>query len=83
MNITAINQALVPLAIPGTAGSTDVALPTQQHFSSLLNAPEATESPDAMLNNQKVLSEMLVGVDLTAKVAGSLTQTINKLVNMS
>jgi len=39
-------------------------------------------SPEAMLGTQMLMSKAIVQVDLAAKTAGALSQSINKLVNM-
>ncbi|MBC8642802.1 type III secretion system inner rod subunit SctI [Caballeronia sp. EK] len=54
----------------------------KERFAALLDNPEAVSSPDALLAAQMELTKVTVGADLTAKVAGLLTQTVNKLVSM-
>ncbi|NRD74517.1 type III secretion system inner rod subunit SctI [Shewanella sp. VB17] len=39
-------------------------------------------SPEAMLGGQMLMAKAVIEVDLAAKTAGSLSQSINKLVNM-
>ncbi|QDO84238.1 EscI/YscI/HrpB family type III secretion system inner rod protein [Shewanella psychropiezotolerans] len=39
-------------------------------------------SPEAMLASQMLMGKAIVEVDLAAKTAGALSQSINKLVNM-
>ncbi|CAM3320091.1 type III secretion system inner rod subunit SctI [Shewanella violacea] len=39
-------------------------------------------SPEAMLGGQMLMGKAVIEVDLVAKTAGSLSQSINKLVNM-
>ncbi|EAA3660115.1 type III secretion system inner rod subunit SctI [Salmonella enterica] len=81
--IHAIGQALAPVTPLGLDNPPEVDLPTQQRFAALLNNPEISDSPHGLMAAQSALTELAVGVDLTAKVAGSLGQTINKLVNLS
>lgn len=83
MNIDAINNSLLSFLPVEQSTGAEVDIPTQQHFASLLNAPEATASPDSLVGAQGALSELAVGTEMTAKVAGSLTQAVNKLVNIS
>lgn len=39
-------------------------------------------SPEAMLGGQLLMGKAIVEVDLAAKTAGAISQSINKLVNM-
>ncbi|WP_342322895.1 type III secretion system inner rod subunit SctI [Kosakonia sp. BYX6] len=62
--------------------------PTQQQadrFSALLQAdlPSGAVSPQEMLTRQLNTVGLTVGVDLCAKLTGSVSQSINKLVNMT
>ncbi|BEV73185.1 MULTISPECIES: type III secretion system inner rod subunit SctI [unclassified Paludibacterium] len=63
-----------PLPPPPSAQAVD-------RFAALLSA-EAPGSPEGMLQAQGALTQLTLGSDLTAKVAGALTQAINKLVNL-
>ena len=81
--IHAVSQALAPVTPLGQARPAEVDLPTQQRFATLLNSPLTSDSPDRLIEAQSAFTELAVGIDLTAKVAGSLGQTINKLVNLS
>ncbi|MBZ6071271.1 type III secretion system inner rod subunit SctI [Aeromonas schubertii] len=81
--IHAIAQALAPVTPLAQPNPAEVDLPTQQRFAALLNSPQTSDSPSGLMGAQSALTELAVGVDLTAKVAGSLGQTINKLVNLS
>lgn len=82
--INAIGHTLAPLSpLNQTSSAEEVDLSTQQRFSALLNPSQAVDSPEHLIGSQLALTEMAIGVDLTAKVAGSLTQSINKLVNLS
>lgn len=81
--IHAIGQALAPVNPLGQANPAEVDLPTQQRFAALLSSSVTSDSPNGLMGAQSTLTELAVGVDLTAKVAGSLAQTINKLVNLS
>lgn len=56
---------------------------SKQYFSELLNPIDSTKSIEATKNAQKALSEWSLGADITAKTAGSFSQAINKLVNMT
>lgn len=51
-------------------------------FDRLLNDPEHL-SPQAMLLKQADVMASVVTVDLTAKVAGAFSQSVNKLTNMT
>ncbi|MFM5540444.1 type III secretion system inner rod subunit SctI [Aeromonas veronii] len=79
--IHTIGQALAPATPLSTPAKVDIS--TQQYFAALLNNSMNSTSPDALMGAQSALTELAVGMDFTAKVAGSLGQTINKLVNMS
>lgn len=81
MNI--ITSRLMPQIAPQLATS---APPTQDQasaFHQLLYAGTSMTSPDQMLVKQLDTLNMAVGVDLGAKIAGSVSQSINKLVNMA
>ncbi|PHV11497.1 type III secretion system inner rod subunit SctI [Chitinimonas sp. BJB300] len=83
MNIDAI-QSLLPNMNP-TDATAPVAAPdaaTQSRFAALLQPPQAVVDPVQLVAAQGQLSTITVGTELAAKVAGSLTQTVNKLVNM-
>ncbi len=82
MTITAISHALSAIAPLGGPEAATPDLPAQQRFAELLNAPQSADAPDALFSAQGALNELTVGAELTAKVAGSLTQSINKLVNI-
>lgn len=60
----------------------DVDFSVQQRFAEYLSSPQTT-SPEVMLGVQKILNELAVNTELTAKIAGSVTQTINKLTSLS
>lgn len=83
MSIAAITQALGAIAPLGPSGPVTPDVPAQQRFAQLLNNPQAADDPGVLFAAQGALSELTVGTELTAKLAGSLTQSINKLVNMS
>ncbi|MFM0515382.1 type III secretion system inner rod subunit SctI [Paraburkholderia sp. RL17-373-BIF-A] len=78
-SIANISSALAPVSQSPAATPSSTA---QQQFADLLGGPSPTNSPDALLGAQFELTQMMVGTELTAKVAGSITQSINKLVNM-
>lgn len=82
MSIEAISHALAALAPLGQSEAPAPDASSQQRFAALLDSQKAADSPDALFAAQSVLSELTVGCELTAKVAGSLTQSINKLVSM-
>ena len=82
MTVAAINNALSAIAPLGQTEAVTPDIPAQQRFAELLNAPQTANAPDALFSAQGALNELTVGAELTAKVAGSLTQSINKLVNI-
>ena len=49
----------------------------------LLGVLSAPSSPQEMLTRQMDTMGLTVGVDLCAKLSGSVSQSINKLVNMT
>ncbi|BAE74569.1 Type III secretion needle MxiH like protein [Sodalis glossinidius str. 'morsitans'] len=69
------------LMAPPSEGSPDAAAA----FSQLLYgaAPVTSLSPHDMLVRQAAIFGVTSGIDLGAKVAGSVAQSINKLVNMA
>ena len=81
--IAALEQTSIPLQAPTGVASTDVAPDIAQRFANLLNSPEAPEAPGSYLSVQDKMNEVTVGNEMVAKIAGSLVQSINKLVNMS
>lgn len=58
----------------------------QQHFTALLASAQPTSSrladPQTMLAIQHGIMQATLTVDLAAKMAGSLTQTVNRLATM-
>ena len=54
----------------------------QEEFAALLNDQSVAGAPAALLAVQEEHVQKAVGIELVAKVAGSLTQSINKVVNM-
>ncbi|OHX11797.1 EscI/YscI/HrpB family type III secretion system inner rod protein [Chromobacterium sinusclupearum] len=82
MTIEAITHALAAIAPLGEAEPAQPSQSAQQRFAELLNNPKAADEPGALFAAQSAFNELAVGTELTAKVAGSLTQSINKLVNM-
>lgn len=83
MSIDAIGQALLSVGPVGSQ-ATDIQpeAGSVAHFASLMQGANAVASADALLQVQGALSSVQVGADLTAKVAGSLTQTVNKLISL-
>lgn len=59
----------------------DQSLSVTQAMGSALSVASG-DTPEAMLKAQSQLKNIILEVDLTAKVAGQLSQGINKLVNM-
>jgi type III secretion system YscI/HrpB-like protein len=53
-----------------------------QSFASVQRIDEIVSNPIEMLKTQKDFANMSAEVDLLAKVAGSVSQSINKLVHM-
>jgi type III secretion system YscI/HrpB-like protein len=82
MSIDAISHALAALAPLGPSEAPVPDASAQQRFAAMLDSQKAADSPDALFAAQGAMSELAVGAELTAKVAGSLTQSINKLVSM-
>lgn len=84
MNIANLQQLLGSVATgvePVAAAAPTDAL--QSHFAELLRSHANTPAgPDNTLAVQGAMNQLTVGTDLLAKVAGSLTQSINKLTNM-
>nr|WP_252860739.1 EscI/YscI/HrpB family type III secretion system inner rod protein [Edwardsiella ictaluri] len=69
MNIDAIN-AIGQTLMGGTSEVKEpVSLPAQERFAALMNTPQAGDSPNTMLAVQGTMNDLVVGVDLTAKVA--------------
>lgn len=82
--IQAIGQALVQSSPLNQTDPVAVHPSAQQQFAALLNASPITPAGAlAVQNVQQEVSELTFGVELTAKGAGSLAQSINKLVNLS
>lgn len=81
MSLEAIVEVLAALAPADPVAPPLPDLPTQQRFAEMLKTPERISSPSGMLTLQGEVSEMLVATDLAAKVAGAVTQGVNKLVN--
>jgi type III secretion system YscI/HrpB-like protein len=82
VNIANIQQLLTSVAHsvePVSAAIPDQAV--QSRFAELLHAHTSAASENA-LAMQGAMNQLTVGTDLLAKVAGSLTQSINKLTNM-
>ncbi len=87
MDVNAIGSVLEAVITPSAMRTVAPGVAAQQLFSDLLktagiNSVQAQLTPDNLLAAQSLLNKMSVTVDLTAKVAGSLTQSINKLVSM-
>jgi type III secretion system YscI/HrpB-like protein len=82
--IQAIGQTLAPLSPLSKADPVAVHPSAQQQFAALLNASPITPAGAlAVQNVQQEVSELTFGAELTAKLAGSVAQSINKLVNLS
>lgn len=71
------------LAMP-SINEQDVAPPesVQEEFAALLDSRPSTRSPNALLSAQSMLATSTMETALDAKVAGLVTQGVNKLVNM-
>lgn len=82
MNIPAITDALTAVTPLSQSSAATPPISAQEQFAALLESPAAAGSPNTLLAAQATLNQMTVGTELTAKLAGSLTQSINKLVNM-
>lgn len=82
MNISAISDFL---SVCASVHPDVAATPTQsaqEKFSAMFAQPADVASPDALLDAQTAFNQRIVDTEFTAKVAGSLTQSINKLANM-
>lgn len=76
---------IAPPASGLTVAPTDAFPDAATAFGQLLYgvAPAASLSPHDMLVRQAEIFGVTSGIDLGAKVAGSVAQSINKLVNMA
>lgn len=86
MNI--INQQLLPVNQMLTASDEKPSPQQAALFSQLLKGYSPSDaagnlSPQDMLTRQINTVNLTVGVDLCAKLTGSVSQSINKLVNMT
>lgn len=84
--ITTMTDSAATTSIPSP--STEPSPQQATTFAQLLYAGSPSSNPvnlssQDMLSQQVNVAGMTVGVDLDAKVAGSVSQTINKLVSMA
>ncbi|MBJ7262942.1 MAG: type III secretion system inner rod subunit SctI [Burkholderiaceae bacterium] len=82
MNIAAISDQIATFASANPAVAATPTQSDQQRFSALLAQPANIGSPDVLLGEQAAIGRMIVETEMIAKVAGSVTQSINKLANM-
>ncbi|MBV8047531.1 MAG: type III secretion system inner rod subunit SctI [Paludibacterium sp.] len=77
---------IAPLANARTQPESGVAPPpdpaTIERFAAMMAGSDPLSAPSDLLQAQKQLSRTALSTDWTAKVAGLLTQAVNKLVNM-
>ncbi|MFP1892470.1 type III secretion system inner rod subunit SctI [Lonsdalea quercina] len=91
MSILSSTAAIDSSAVYGTLHSSDADVPSSEKvsaFNKLLYAgtPQGDVgqlSPSQMLAQQATLMGTTVSVDLGAKVAGAVSQSVNKLANMT
>lgn len=79
-----VNRQLFPIEQTLIAADERPTQPQADRFHRLLLGDlSAPPSPQEMLTRQMDTAGLTVGVDLCAKLSGSVSQSINKLVNMT
>ncbi|VWD64755.1 hypothetical protein BLA50215_07908 [Burkholderia lata] len=82
MTILSIEDNLAAISLPKQQAVAVPSTAAQEKFAALLDGQSFAGTAAAFLVVQKEHAQKAVGVDLAAKVAGSFTQAINKLVSM-
>lgn len=86
-SVTAVNAATMSAAPPATAVSApdngQIAAFNNLLFTGTPQGDAGSLTPSQMLVQQATILGATVGVDLGAKVAGAVSQSVNKLANMT
>lgn len=86
-NVTAVDVATMTAALPATAvpapDGGQVSAFNKLLFAGTPQGDAGSLTPSQMLVQQARTLEATVGADLGAKVAGAVSQSINKLANMT